>query len=251
MRPMRPDRGCAAPRGRPGRRASASIASGGREVKSMAHCDPTERRRPRPRRTGRGSRLWASACILPPDSLAEERHQGGLVEAGDLPDRREPARAQPPGRRRADAPERLDRQRVEEGPLAARRHDQQAVRLGDGAGHLGEELGRRHAHRDRQPHLLAHAPAQVRRDLGRRARDPLEPAHVEEGLVDRQALDERRGPLEDPEHGPAGLDVGRPARLDDDRLGAEAARPPPAHRRAHARAPAPRSWRPGRRPRRR
>ena len=57
--------------------------------------------------------------------------------------------------------------------------------------------------------------------LPRRAGDPPHPADVEERLVDRQALDERRRVVEDAVHGLAGVRVGRHARRDDDRSWAE------------------------------
>ena len=54
-------------------------------------------------------------------------------------------------------------------------------------------------------------------DLHRRAGDPPQPADVEERLVDRQPLDQRRGVLEDLEHRLAGLGVRRHPRVDHDR----------------------------------
>ena len=121
---------------------------------------------------------------------------------------------------------------MEERELALGRHDEQPVRLRDPAGHLGEELRPRDADGDGQPDALAHCGAQPHRDLRGRARDPLHPAHVEEGLVDRQPLDDGREVLEDGEQRAARLGVRREARRDDDRVGAEAARLPAAHRRA-------------------
>ena len=60
------------------------------------------------------------------------------------------------------------------------------------------------------------------------------PAHVEERLVDREPLDERRRVVEDLEHRLARLGVRRHARRDDDRVGAQPARLPAAHRGADA-----------------
>ena len=59
--------------------------------------------------------------------------------------------------------------------------------------------------------------------------DPLEPADVEEGLVDREALDQRRRVLEHGVHRLAGLGVGRHPGRDDDRLGAQPAGLAAAH----------------------
>ena len=49
----------------------ASIASGDRGARPSARCDPIERRRRRAC-TGRGSRLWASACRCRPEAAAEQ-----------------------------------------------------------------------------------------------------------------------------------------------------------------------------------
>ena len=51
----------------------------------------------------------------------------------------------------ADAPEPLDRQRIEELLHLVRLHDDQGVRLLQVAGDLGQELVGRHAHRGHQP----------------------------------------------------------------------------------------------------
>ena len=75
--------------------------------------------------------------------------------------------------------------------------------------------------------------AQPRGDLRGRSRDPLEPADVEERLVDRQPLDQRRRVVEDLEDGLAGVGVGVHARPHDDGLRAEPARLPRAHRGPH------------------
>ena len=67
----------------------------------------------------------------------------------------------------------------------------------------------------------------------RRARDPPEPADVEERLVDREPLDQRRRLPEDLEHRLARLGVGREARRHDDGARAQPARLRTAHRGAH------------------
>ena len=122
-------------------------------------------------------------------------------------------------RRRPDAPEPLDRERMEEVELAVGLDDEQAVGLRDAARHLRQELRPRHPDRDRQADPLAHVATQPRRDLRGRSRQPLHPANVEERLVDRERLDERRRVLEDGEHRLAGLRVRAHPRLDDDDLG--------------------------------
>ena len=98
--------------------------------------------------------------------MRDERRLGQL---GDLADGPDPALAELPAGHRPDAPEPLDRERVEERQLAVGRHDEQSVRLGHAARHLGEELRPRDADRDRQPDLLAHLAPQPHGDLGRRA----------------------------------------------------------------------------------
>ena len=64
--------------------------------------------------------------------------------------------------------------------------------------------------------------------------DALHPANVEERLVDRQPLDERRRVVEDRVESLARLGVRRHPRRHDDRVGAEPARLPAAHRRPDA-----------------
>ncbi len=115
-----------------------------------------------------------------------------------------------------------------------RRDDEQAIRLRDAARNLGEELRARDPDRDREPDPLAHVASQARGDLGRRAGDAAHPAHVQEGLVDREPLDERRRVLEDLEHLLARLGVRAHSRRDDDGVGAQATCPPAAHRGADA-----------------
>jgi hypothetical protein len=169
-----------------------------------------------------------------PAGPAEQRDQQRFAQRGDLADRADPHAVQGGCGDPADPPEPLDGQRVQEGQLALRRDQQQPVGLGDPAGHLGQELGARDAHRDGQPDLLEHVAAQRRGDVVRGPGDPPQPAHVEERLVDRDALDQRRRGAEDLEHRLARIRVGAHPRRHDDRLRAELARLPSAHRGAHA-----------------
>ena len=162
---------------------------------------------------------------------AEQHGQHGLVDTGERADGVDAAGAQLVRRHPADAPHPLDGQRVQELQLAVARHVEQAVRLGERARHLGEELRARDADADRQPDPLADRAPQAHRNLDGRAGDRLHPASVEERLVDRQPLDERRHVVEDRVEILARLRVCRHSRRDDDRLGAEPARFPAAHRR--------------------
>ena len=169
-----------------------------------------------------------------PGGPAEEVHEHGLVERRDLADRPQAAIVQLRRRDASDAPEPLDRQRVEERELRAGLDAQEPLRLRDRARHLREELRARDADGDREPDLVEHAPLQPRGDLGRRACEPLEPAHVQERLVDREPLDERRRVLEDLEHRLARLRVRRHSGRNDDRMRAESPRLALAHRGLHA-----------------
>jgi hypothetical protein len=108
-----------------------------------------------------------------------------FVEPGDLAHGLDPALAELRGRHPSDAPEPLDRKRMQERQLTLGRHDDQAVRLRDAAGNLREELRPRDADRQREPDLLEHPTPQAGGDLHRRAGDPFHSSHVEERLVDR------------------------------------------------------------------
>jgi hypothetical protein len=164
----------------------------------------------------------------------DERDQRAWVHARDLGHGRDAERAELAGRDLTDAPESLDRERMEERELLVGRHDKEAVGLRHAAGHLGEELRPRDADRDGKPDPLPDVTAQADGDLGRGPGDSFESAHVEEGLVDREALDERRRIVEDAEHRLARLGVGGHAGRHDDRMRAETARLPAAHGRADA-----------------
>jgi hypothetical protein len=164
-----------------------------------------------------------------PGGPPEHRDELGLGERRDLLHRFDAALTQLLGGDLADTPEPLDGKRVEEGELVPRRHDQEAVRLGNSARHLRKELGGGHTDGHGQPDSLAYVAPQADGDLAGRPRDPLHAAHVEEGLVDRKSLDQRRGVVEHLEHRLARLDVDRHPRRHHDRLRAETARPPTAH----------------------
>ena len=127
--------------------------------------------------TGRGSRLCASAWRCRPAAAPEHRDERRLA-AARRPRRpsRCPRVAQLRRGHRADAPQPLDRERVQERQLAVGRHDEQPVGLGDAARDLGQELRPRDADRDRQADPLAHVAPQPRGDVDRRAGDPLHPA---------------------------------------------------------------------------
>jgi len=103
---------------------------------------------------------------------AQQRDEGRLAQPGHLAHRVDPPVAQLGRRDRADPPQPLDRQRMQELQFPLDRDDQQAIRLGDPARHLRQELGARHPDGDRQTDPLPDPLAKVGRDPGRRPRDP-------------------------------------------------------------------------------
>ena len=111
---------------------------------------------------------------LPARRAAEQSDQRLLAER-----RRRPrpssslTRVQLAGRRRPDAPEPLDRERMEKVELAVGLDDEQPVGLRDAARDLRQELRPRDPDRDRQADALAHVAPQPRRDLARRPGEPL------------------------------------------------------------------------------
>ena len=148
----------------------------------------------------------------------EHQDQRRFGELGHLADAPDALVVQLLGRGRADAPQPLDVERMEEGQLAVGRDHEQPVGLGHSARHLREELGPRHPDRDGQAHPLAYLSPQASGYLDGPPRDPLEAGDVEERLVDRELLDHRRGVLENLEHRLAGVDVGLPPSLHHDGL---------------------------------
>ena len=171
---------------------------------------------------------------LRPHAAAEHRDERGLVRRRDLADGRDADAVQLLGRDVPDSPQTLDGKRVQERELAVGRHDEQAVRLRNAARDLGEELRARDADRDRETDMRPSVAPQSHGDVGRRARQAAHAAHVEECLVDRKPLDDRRRVLEDAEERLARVRVRGHARRDDDRVGAETARLPSTHRGANA-----------------
>ena len=123
---------------------------------------------------------------------------------------------------------------MQERELLAGGDDEQPVRLRHAARDLRDDLGRRDADGQRQADLLAHRPTEAVRDLARRSGDALEPAYVEEGLLERHPLDDRGCVLESAEERLARLDVGLEPRWDDDQPRAQAPGALPAHRPVHA-----------------
>ena len=224
-----------------------------RADRPSARCEPIERRRRADAAPagGRGcGRARAGGGPTPARASRPARPRRAAATSPTVPDAA--VRAASPAVIGPDAPQPLDRQRVEEVELAIGRHDQQAVGLAHAARHLGEELGAGHADGDR--------PARPGR--GPRARscaaistgvpdDPPQAAHVQERLVDRDALDQRRGVARTPRT-PRGWPRRRPTSGAGRRSASGHSRRASraAHRACGRRTPWPRSWRRAR-PRRR
>ena len=212
---------------------SASSSAADLGARPSARCEPIERRRRRGC-TGRGSRLCASAWRWRPDAAAEHRHERRLVEPGDLADRGDAAARSFPAVTAPTPQSRSTGSGCRNASSPSGGTTSRPSGLATPLATLARNFVRAIADGDRQTDPLAHVAPQPRRDLDGRARDPLHPANVEERLVDREPLDERRRVVEDPEQRLARLGVGRHARRDDDRLRAEPPRLPPAHRRPDA-----------------
>ena len=80
---------------------------------------------------------------------------------------------------------------MQKGELTRGWNQQQAVRFGFLAGHLGEEFRPRDADRDGQSDPIAHVAAQPGRDVHGCPGNPPQPADVQERLVHRDRLDQR------------------------------------------------------------
>jgi hypothetical protein len=154
----------------------------------------------RPTRSAARSRprvLVARECVeVPARRSSERRHERLLAQRGDLLDGRDSEPVQLLCGDSSNPPEPLDGERVEKCQLALRRHEQQPVRLCNSARHLRQELRPRDSDRDRQADALAHGAPQAHRDLAGAAGNPAHAANVEERLVDREPLHQRRGVVE-------------------------------------------------------
>ena len=115
-------------------------------------------------------------------------------------------------------------------------HDQ-AIRLGDLRGDLGQVLGARDADRDRQPELGAHPRADAAAISAGEPNRCSVPGDVGERLVDGDALDQRGEVAEHRDRRVAEPLVLVEMAADEDQLRAELARPPPRHAAAHAERP--------------
>ena len=196
--------------------------------------EPIERRRRRAC-TGRGSQLWASECRCRPDALPSIATSSVSSERRDLADSADALGPQLVRRDRPDAPEPFDRQGMQEVAVRVRVRRATARRAW------------RHRSRPWRGTSCAATPTVIGRPTSSHhvlgagaaicdgcARDPGQARDVEERLVDRQRLDQRCRVLEHLEHRPARLGVRVGSRVGDDQAGAQPARLPSVHRRAHA-----------------
>ena len=97
----------------------------------------------------------------------------------------------------ADTPQGSDRQLVKETDHLGLRHDEQPVRFGKTRCQLCDELGGGHPDRAGDALLISDRVADPLADLTGRTQPASSAGHVEEGLVQRQRLDDRRHAGED------------------------------------------------------
>ena len=233
-------------RGRRSRRGSRRAPRAMRGRRPSARCEPIDPRRrlvcTGPRDRG-GGRARAGARRTPCPSSGSS---GPRLELGELADGADAARVQLLGGHRADAPQPLDRAAgagTSSSPLG--RHDEQPVGLARPRSRpwRGTWCARRRPRSPARPRSRTRARSRTAISLGR-ARDAPQAADLEERLVDREALDERRRVVEDREHGLAGRRSRPPCAAARRPRPGTAARLPPAHRACAPRAPSPRSSRP-------
>src|SRR5262245_55322427 len=128
-----------------------------------------------------------SLAVLPEASRQELARS--LLE---LTDGGEAEIAESPGHDLAHAPEALDGQSTEESSLIPGGDDHEPVGLLQLGGHLGDELVGREPSRRRQARLVQNAALDVANRVGRAAEQGLGAREIDERLVDRHRLDQRR-----------------------------------------------------------
>src|SRR5258705_3121541 len=111
---------------------------------------------------------------------------GELADGPEAPPRQHLARARP------HTPETLQRERGEEGGLAAFGHDHEAVWLAEVRADLGAQLVRRDADRDDETEAFSHRTLDLFGHRDRTTEQMLGRGHVEERLVQRDRLHQRR-----------------------------------------------------------
>ena len=119
------------------------------------------------------------------------------VQLCQVADRLDVVVGQRPAGARADAPQPLDGQWRQEGRLPAGRHDHQTVRLAVFRGDLRDEPVGRDADRHGQLDLVADVLLDAPADCFARPEQRLRAGQIEERLVDRDLLDDRRVAAQD------------------------------------------------------
>ena len=173
---------------------------------------------------------FVQALAEAPEALRQLEHR----EGAQIGAARHPHGAEALGGRLAHAEDASHRQRRDEGIDLLGQHHEIAVGLVPVAGHLGQELVRRHPRGDRDADLGAHAPTDVARDQRGAAMAGARRAHVEEGFVQRQRLHQVGVVVEDLADLARGGAVLVEIRRQDHQPRAEPARMRRGHRRMHA-----------------
>ena len=132
----------------------------------------------------------AHALKQNPTPIAEPRHQPVNGEFSEFPQSRDSHLVQRAFGGRADSVEPTHRQRCEERLNLVWPHDRQSVGLAKIGCDLGHQLVGRNADTDSEASLLQHPAADVLGDCGCAGKVTEMIADVEEGLVQRQRLDE-------------------------------------------------------------
>jgi len=119
-------------------------------------------------------------------------------------------------------------------PLGPGLYDDEAVGLAQVAPDLGAQLVRRDADGEHEAEPSARRLLQPARDRDRSPEEVSRAGDIEEGLVQRDRLDERRVLREERHHRLGGLAVALVVSGDEHPLRAQLRRRPERHRRAHA-----------------
>ena len=184
-------RAAGAPRAAPGRERAARSASAPARSSSKVSSAPMLLAS-RSGMTGRGSIAFACSHSARPDGPSRRSSSSGS-RARDVADGLEahasPARARSSGPRPTGA---TTGSGARNAAPPSGGTSQLAVRLGQVGGDLGDQLDARDAGRRGQPDLVGDARAQPPGDLGGRAEQLPRRGHVQERLVERQRLDQRR-----------------------------------------------------------
>ena len=187
--------------------------------------------------TARGSCPLASACRWPATPSPSARASAGSGSAARSPTVRRPRAAQVARGALADAPQRPDRQRLQERPNAVGRHDEQPVRLASRRRELGHELRRGHPDRAGDALLVGDPGADPLADLSRAGRAGGARRTRRGTPRPATAAPPAASPTGNRHHPGRGRGVPRHVGRDDHRLRAQPERPAHRHRAAHPERP--------------